>query len=53
MREDGFYWVKRDNYPEIAHWDADMEWWNFCGSDIFIPDEKVILLSGRLPPPED
>lgn len=51
MMEYGFYWVFWESgEPEIARLDKD-GWW-FTDDDRPHVDDKIIPVSGRLPPPD-
>lgn len=50
-RESGFYWVRllpANGLPVVAHWHAAAGVWEFTGSNIYIEDQHVAVLSERL-----
>jgi hypothetical protein len=51
QREEGFYWIKVDPFPEeIAKWDGHFNWWT-AGADQPIQIGEVQVLSERISPP--
>jgi hypothetical protein len=48
----GWYWVNHCGPREVAFWDAESCVWWVAGSDVCVREDELIVLSGRLEPPE-